>query len=68
MTTAQLPEPIPLPSDLTCLRTRLLSAGSAAVRTDELLAVLLGGRDALAAGRAALDQLGLAGIREAGPD
>jgi DNA repair protein RadC len=68
MTTAQMPEPIPLPSDLTRLRTRLLSAGSAAVRTDELLAVLLGGRDALAAGRAALDQLGRAGIREAGPD
>lgn len=68
MTTARLPDPIPLPADLTGLRRRLLGAGPARVGTDELLALVIGGRDPVPAARAALDRLGLAGLRDAEPD
>ena len=64
MTTAHLAQPISLPADLSLLRHRLLGLGAAACETDELLAILIGGRGALSAARAALDQLGLSGLTD----
>lgn len=64
MTTARLPEPIRLPADLALLRHRLLRFGADTCETDELLAAVIGGRGALVAARAALDRVGLAGLRE----
>lgn len=65
MTTVHLPEPIRLPTEPGRLRERIAARGAAACGTDELLAALIGGRDALGAARAALDRHGLAGLRDA---